>query len=148
MNVYRVQNSKWKFIVVLIGIFVLFGSCTKRLRESCGLIDNNPKSIVSPADGIYRTSVDGSEKILIWVDKGNVKGVFFDSISQSTRIKVPVIQFFVYDSVGREDAADYLNNYILRYSCQNTSVAINTENEDIRYYIAMCGKGRDCWYKR
>lgn len=144
MNAYHVQTSRIRGLIkpiILIEIFVLFSSCGCSHWKS-------QYSVPAVVDGIYRTTVDGSENILIWVNEGNVKGVFFDSISQSTRIKAPVIQFFVYDSVGRMNANYYLTKCNYRYLCQNTSVAINTENEDIRYYIAMCGKGRDCWYKR
>ncbi len=142
MNLYHVKISKkkLKILIAFIGIFMLFSSCSSSRYSS--------QYSVTPIDGIYWTRVDKNDPtILIWVDKGYVKGIFFDSISDFTKVKVPAIQFFNYDDVGSMNA-DYYLNKCNRYLCQTKTVAINKENKDIKYYVVMCGKGRDCWYKR
>ncbi len=129
-------------ILVLIAIFL----------SSCAM--NKSKIIVPVPDGTYHAlKLEPSFKdVYIVVKDSLVVGVYKDKIAKANSLKTAVVLFGEYSEKGMHELYDVSSKIIdgnswNGYGCQCMTVAVNTADENITYYVYMAAKKSECWYE-
>ena len=75
-----------------------------------------------------------------------------DKIAKANSLKTAVVLFGEYSEKGMHELYDVSSKIIdgnswNGYGCQCMTVAVNTADENITYYVYMAAKKSECWYE-